>query len=42
MELDLEIGWAYQLLAKFGTRVELCLEPGYLGCNKENLRTMQP
>ena len=26
MELDLEAGWAYQLLAKFGTRVDLSLE----------------
>ncbi|WP_244482404.1 ATP-dependent helicase [Rhizobium sp. Root1204] len=26
MELDLEAGWAYQLLAKFGTRAELSLE----------------
>ena len=30
MELDLEVGWAYQLLAKFGTLVELTLEPGCL------------
>lgn len=26
MELDLEVGWAYQLLAKFGTRSDLSLE----------------
>ena len=26
MELDLEVGWAYQLLAKFGTRPDLSLE----------------
>ncbi|QPB20373.1 hypothetical protein [Rhizobium sp. 007] len=26
MELDLEAGWAYQLLAKFGTRRDLTLE----------------
>lgn len=26
MELDLEVGWAYQLLAKFGTRRDLTLE----------------
>lgn len=26
MELDLEAGWACQLLAKFGTRVDLSLE----------------
>lgn len=31
MELDLEAGWAYQLLAKFGTRVELSLEEGCIG-----------
>ncbi|HEX5933554.1 MAG TPA: DUF6538 domain-containing protein [Pseudorhizobium sp.] len=31
MELDLEAGWAYQLLAKFGTRVELPLESGCAG-----------
>lgn len=31
MELDLEAGWAYQLLAKFGTRVELSLEDGCAG-----------
>lgn len=32
MELDLEVGWAYQLLAKFGTRTTLALEgdcPGF-------------
>jgi integrase len=31
MELDLEVGWAYQLLAKFGTRVDLSLEGGCAG-----------
>jgi len=31
MELDLEAGWAYQLLAKFGTRVELSLEGDCIG-----------
>lgn len=31
MELDLEAGWAYQLLAKFGTRVELSLEGECIG-----------
>jgi integrase len=31
MELDLEAGWACQLVAKFGTRVELALENGCVG-----------
>lgn len=31
MELDLEAGWAYQLLAKFGTCADLSLESGCLG-----------
>ncbi|AYM83786.1 integrase [Agrobacterium tumefaciens] len=31
MELDLEAGWAYQLLAKFGTRAELSLEGACVG-----------
>ncbi|OLP45912.1 DUF6538 domain-containing protein [Rhizobium oryziradicis] len=31
MELDLEVGWACQLLAKFGTRVKLSLEDGCAG-----------
>ncbi len=31
MELDLEAGWACQLVAKFGTRVELALETGCAG-----------
>ncbi|WP_244512721.1 integrase [Ensifer sp. LC163] len=31
MELDLEAGWACQLLAKFGTRSELSLEGGCAG-----------
>jgi len=31
MELDLEAGWACQLVAKFGTRVELALENGCAG-----------
>lgn len=31
MELDLEAGWADQLLAKFGTRVELSLEERCIG-----------
>jgi hypothetical protein len=31
MELDLEAGWACQLVAKFGSRVELTLESGCAG-----------
>ncbi|SIR05378.1 hypothetical protein SAMN05880582_10610 [Rhizobium sp. RU20A] len=31
MELDLEAGWACQLVAKFGSRVELTLETGCAG-----------
>ncbi|WP_348640012.1 DUF6538 domain-containing protein, partial [Rhizobium sp. FKL33] len=31
MELDLEAGWACQLVAKFGSRVELSLESGCAG-----------
>ncbi|MCZ8352998.1 MAG: hypothetical protein O9352_24260 [Rhizobium sp.] len=31
MALHLEAGWAYQLLAKFGTRLELSLEEGCVG-----------
>lgn len=31
MELDLEAGWAYQLLTKFGTRVDLSLEDDRAG-----------
>lgn len=42
MELDLEVGWAFQLLSKFGTRAELSLDgncPGFSYLQKNGVPT---